>query len=405
MVYSVFMWVSVTCLWIPPDDKALQVRLMVCAHMRSAGHRGVAPTLFRLKEFCVWPHMDAQVREFVRQCLHCVDSRAGESVPRPFGDTVHGKVPGEVVHFDYLYVGNSGPEGENGLPDEDGFRYVLVIMDDLSNFVWLEPTEACTAEITAKHLLNWCKTLGVPRVWVSDTATHFKNRVLAQLSDALKVDHRFAVAYTPWSNGACERMVREVIRALRSILSEQQRSVSEWVDVLPAAQWALNTSFRERFRATPHHVMFGRAPRTAFSALVSMTDGAWNIDVMDSDALREKVRGVVEEQVRFCQEVQAAVAVSRENKRKSAQGEAVLPKFSVGDFVLYARVRWQGVTPKLMSTWTGPWRVVAADHDHVYSVQNIVSGKIHQAHVACLRFYADSQLNITSAVKDVFQHS
>ena len=74
----------------------------------------------------------------------------------------------------------------------------LVIMDDLSNFVSLEPAEACTAEVTAKHLLNWCKTMGVPRVWVSDTATHFKNRVIAQLSDALNVEHRSAVAYTPW---------------------------------------------------------------------------------------------------------------------------------------------------------------------------------------------------------------
>ena len=104
---------------------------------------------------------------------------------------------------------------------KDGFRSILVIMDDLSNFVSLEPAEACTAEVTAKHLLNWCKTLGVPRVWVS--ATHFKNRVIAQLSDALEVDHRFAVAYTPWSNGTCERMVREVVRALKSILSEQER--------------------------------------------------------------------------------------------------------------------------------------------------------------------------------------
>ena len=67
---------------------------------------------------------------------------------------------------------------------KDGFRYILVIMDDLSNFVSLEPTEACTAEVTAKHLLNWCKTMGVPRVWVSDTTTHFKNRVISQLSDA-----------------------------------------------------------------------------------------------------------------------------------------------------------------------------------------------------------------------------
>ena len=98
----------------------------------------------------------------------------------------------------------------------------------------MESTEACTAKVAAKHLLNWCKTMGVPRVWVSDTATHFKNRVIAQLSDALKVNHRFAVAYTPWSNGTCERMVREVVRALKFIFPEQRNQVAEWVDVLPA---------------------------------------------------------------------------------------------------------------------------------------------------------------------------
>ena len=76
--------------------------------------------------------------------------------------------------------------------------------------------------------------------------------------------------------------------------------------------------------------------------------------------------------------MQAAVAVYRETKRKIAQDKAVLPKFAVGGFAVYARVRRQDVTPKLMSTWTGPWRVVGADHSHVYSVQNIVSGKAHR---------------------------
>ena len=40
--------------------------------------------------------------------------------------------------------------------------------DDLSNFVLMEPMEVCTTEATAVSLLTWCKTLGVPRVWVSD---------------------------------------------------------------------------------------------------------------------------------------------------------------------------------------------------------------------------------------------
>ena len=114
------------------------MRLMICAHMRDAGHRGVAATLVRLQEFCVWPGMEAQMREFVRQCLHCADTRSGEVVPRPLGETVHGTAPNEVVHFDYLYVGESGPQASQGLSEDGGFRYMLVIMDDLSNYAFQE---------------------------------------------------------------------------------------------------------------------------------------------------------------------------------------------------------------------------------------------------------------------------
>ena len=76
-----------------------------------------------------------------------------------------------VVHFDYLYVGESGPQASQGLSENGRFRYILVIMDDLSNFLSMELVEVCTAEPTAASVLTWCKTLGVPRVWVSDTAT------------------------------------------------------------------------------------------------------------------------------------------------------------------------------------------------------------------------------------------
>ena len=110
------------------------------------------------------------------------------------------------------------------------------ILGRLESVAVHSPCDADDSLPSVDVILNWCKTMGVPRVWVSDTATHFKNRVIAQLSDALKVDHRFAVTYTPWSNGTCERMVREVVRALKFILSEQRKQVAEWVDVLPAAQ-------------------------------------------------------------------------------------------------------------------------------------------------------------------------
>ena len=49
--------------------------------------------------------------------------------------------------------------------------------------------------------------------------------------------------------------------------------------------------------------------------------------------------------------------------------------------------------------------MVGAHHSHLFEIQNIVSGRVHTAHVARLRFHADSQLNVTADVKNVFQHA
>ena len=57
--------------------------------------------------------------KFVKQCLHCMDSKAGEKIPRPLEETVHGTRSGEVLHFDFLYVGDSGLLGKDGLNEGD----------------------------------------------------------------------------------------------------------------------------------------------------------------------------------------------------------------------------------------------------------------------------------------------
>ena len=93
----------------------------------------------------------------------------------------------------------------------------------------------------------------------------------------------------------------------------------------------------------------------------------------------------------------------REQRRERAsRGE--LPHFTVGDYVLVARVRTHGRHPNLMNTWTGPWRVENDDREHVYTVSNIVTGEARETHVTRMRFYADRDLNVTSTFKQVFQH-
>ena len=69
---------------------------------------------------------------------------------------------------------------------------------------------------------------------MSDTVSHFKNRVMKTLEGALRVEYSFAVANSSWSNGTCERMMREVVRALKAISQEKMLNTREWVDVVSA---------------------------------------------------------------------------------------------------------------------------------------------------------------------------
>ena len=75
---------------------------MVCAHMKDAGHRGIVATLQRLQGYCSGFGVEVHVPEFVKQCLYCMDSKVDEKIPRQLGETVPGRRPGEVSHFDYL---------------------------------------------------------------------------------------------------------------------------------------------------------------------------------------------------------------------------------------------------------------------------------------------------------------
>ena len=144
---------------------------------------------------------------------------------------------------------------------------------------------------------------------MSDTATHFKNAILTRLREAFRVNHQFAVAYSPWSNGTCERMVKEVVSSLCSILLEQRRAVSVWVDVWPAVQWALKTAFRPRYGTTPYHVMFCRALRRL--SLCRRIRPSGN-DVLDDDQIKRALKDVLELQQQFHVQVQERVAAERE---------------------------------------------------------------------------------------------
>ncbi|CAM9414539.1 unnamed protein product [Ascophyllum nodosum] len=90
---------------------------------------------------------------------------------------------------------------------EDAPAKVLAMPPEVIGVRRVEEAATCTAEVAARTLLRWCSVIGVPRVWVSNAAKHFKNHPLPLVAKHLGANHRFLVANTAWTNDTVERMM------------------------------------------------------------------------------------------------------------------------------------------------------------------------------------------------------
>ncbi len=158
------VWLVGERIWVPDADDELQLRLLVVAHCGTAGHRGVESTADIVRETYAWQTVDADAAAFVADCVHCLMAKTGQKVRRPYAPTLHATHPNQVLHFDYLYMGQG----------QDGKLYTLVLKDDLSGYVWLRAAAAADADNAAREIASWIRTFSAMDHWVSDRVSHFR---------------------------------------------------------------------------------------------------------------------------------------------------------------------------------------------------------------------------------------
>ncbi len=71
---------------------------------------------------------------------------------------------------------------------------------------------------------------------------HFKNQLFEELPRRLGTNHHFTAAYSPWANGSVERLDRDILSVLRTILNEQRLPFDLWPYLLPVVQDVLNSA-------------------------------------------------------------------------------------------------------------------------------------------------------------------
>ena len=119
---------------MPAEAESLKKRLLVYAHLEETGHRGVDATMARLERRCVWEGMAGDVRDMTRLCLYCADTKSGALMRRVLEETLHGRELNAVVHFDFLFLGESAVD--LSVDAVNGLQYLLIILDDVSGYTW-----------------------------------------------------------------------------------------------------------------------------------------------------------------------------------------------------------------------------------------------------------------------------
>lgn len=377
-------------IWIPEDETLLLQRILIVAHCGTSGHRGVASTTLSVQKFCSTKGLRTKILEFTKQCLLCIQTKGGHSIPRPLGRTIQAQAPNDVIHFDFYHVGLA----------DNGWDSILVVKDGLTHFVELQGCGRKSVDLTVETLLGWFKRYGIAPTWVSDQPTHFRNEVLTTLAKRLRSMHHFTTTYCPWANGVIERANRDITDIFRCILGEFNMPIRHWPLILPIIQYIMNQSPVASLNGlAPIQVFMGREPTPALKEIFNPETKKFITIPITTEKIQQQYDELRQRLQQMHREVNIAADKQHElNQQRHSQHKQA--NFDIGDYVLWSRIDSPKHHEKLEYIWRGPFRIIDTISDTVFTIQDIITKKNHTVHASRLKFYMDNSLNITAEIKD-----
>nr|GFC97733.1 retrotransposon protein, putative, Ty1-copia subclass [Tanacetum cinerariifolium] len=117
----------------------------------------------------------------------------------------------------------------------NGKRYVLVIVDDYSQYTWVHflRTNDETPEVTKNFLKNIYVRLQASVIIVrTDNGTEFKNYALKEYFDSVGITHETSATKSPQQNGVVEHKNRMLVEAARTIVyNRRTKKIMETINV------------------------------------------------------------------------------------------------------------------------------------------------------------------------------
>jgi hypothetical protein len=356
------------------------------------GHFATGVTIGRAYGEYYWPTRDRDIAHWVATCIHCqrchTKLRTAEFKP------IAQFRPMDMLAMDY--IGPISPACKGS-----GARYILVMIDYYSRFVFAQPVACADQATTMAMLLNTVvPVVGWPKTIYSDNGSHFVGEAMQQMLREHGVLHFKAAISHPSSVGLAERYVRMIIGNVR-LQCLQAGSADYWSHFVRNAVITINTRCVRVHGFTPAEILLGFNPAvTRRTELSELRD--WVGPIADVDP--SEILGVQAEELEAYVLGRDDKGVTMMDKRASEQhraesnrkGSPVFRKPRVGDLVLVRDIALSKQHGrKLEARWSTP-RVVdsisaSGVSAHVRELHH-APGKTKRYHVEDLLVYTPRQV-------------
>jgi len=192
-------------------------------------------------------NMKAKIREIISKCQACQKHKV--LTVKTKEETVSLQ-PSEM--FADIYVDICGP-----LKDARQMRYILGIIDQCSKYIVLIAIRR-QDENTVQRVIsnNWLLKFGCPRRIHMDCGRSFESKAMVEFAKRWNVELCFSSPYHHNTNGQIERQFRTVRDLLNTTLED--RKISDWTEILPEIEFALNSTWQKSINTSPAEFVFGK---------------------------------------------------------------------------------------------------------------------------------------------------
>ena len=330
---------------------------------------GISKSFRRVSDRFWFRSMRKRVTNFIKSCKVCQMVKPASTFKVGIGTSQESTEPWHSISIDLM-----GPYTKG----KKGCRFLLVVVDNFTKYVELFGLRRATARVIIDRLWKLCLKWGFFSYIISDNAKVFHSKVYGNWCNSLGIQP-FRIAIARPSANPTERYNRTVKDRIIASITE----CNQWDCQLDEIMYSINTAKNDSTGYSPVFLNFGRE----FPDPVDVKFKNTLKYIIRDPALGERMQAIRQhaaENLHKSQQKSLSYYNKGRKQVKFNEGDKVwVTSFNISDAA-------KGITGSLLKKYKGPFEILKAKSDTVYTVKHPGSTKIvGDINVCNLKLFVD----------------